>query len=259
MRFMSKRAKIEFSRAISPQYRLPLPFLESEEVVPGVRFGRPDQLLTPAYWALRCQTADLDEIDFVNRHGSLADEIGFCLLGGFGVTLEVATAFFERLQSAGVFGESSQVSETELLSLLMEPAIVKGRPHRYRFPNQRARRIHAAMRQLTLMDLDPKDPVGFRDSVQSLEGVGPKTASWIVRNWLDVDMIAILDIHVLRAGWAMNLFARDCRLPKDYLALENRFIEFSERLNLRASVLDSVIWSDMRRFGSSLAQERLMA
>lgn len=259
MRFMPMREKIEVTEARGFQYRLPLPFSQHDEVVPGVKFGRPDQLLTPAYWAVRCETADLADIDFVNRHGSLADEIGFCLLGGFGVTLEVATAFYQRLRDFGVFQAGSDVTERELLNLLMEPAIVNGRPHRYRFPNQRARRISAAMKELSRMELDPGDPIGFRDSIQSLEGVGPKTASWIVRNWLDVDTIAILDIHVLRAGWAMNLFARDCRLPKDYLDLENRFIMFAEQLDLRASVLDSVIWSDMRRFGSSLAQERLSA
>jgi len=240
----------------SHQYGLLRPQNPEEDVIPGVKYGRADQLLSPAYWAMRCETANMDEIDFVNRHGSLSEEVGFCLLGGYGVTLEVATAFFHKLKNEGVFDAANIVSEKRLLKLLDEPASVGGRPHRYRFPQQRARRISKAMTELPHMRLDPSNPKGFRHEIQQLEGVGPKTASWIARNWLDTDMIAILDIHVLRAGWFLGIFDADCRLPKDYLELENRFLMFAQNLHVRASVLDSVMWLDMRTFGSSLTRGR---
>ena len=236
------------------QYPLLVPFRPDDEVVSGVRFGREDELLTPAYWAMRCAKADRVEIDFVNRHGTLEEEIGFCLLGGFGVTLEVATAFFERLQANGAFQSGAVVSEAALLAMLNEPTVVRGRPHRYRFPAQRARRIHRAMVELTGLELNEAEPIRFRDELQALNGVGPKTASWITRNWLDADCIAILDIHVLQAGWWLKLFDRNCRLPRDYLNLESRFLSFAESLLVRASILDSVMWHDMRTFGSKLAR-----
>jgi N-glycosylase/DNA lyase len=239
------------------QYRLLTPFHPDEEVLPGVRFGREDELLTPAYWAMRCATADPADVDFVNRHGTLEEEVGFCLLGGFGVTLEVATAFFERLRANGVFERDANFSETDLFAMLDDPADVHGRAHRYRFPKQRARRLRRAMADITEMELDETDPIGFREQIQSLEGVGPKTASWIARNWLDTDAIAILDIHVLRAGWLLDLFDKNCQLPRDYLSLESRFLSFAENLHVRASVLDSVMWLDMRTFGSRLAGENL--
>lgn len=182
------------------------PYHPDQQVMPGLKYGRPDELLSPAYWSMRCATADTSEIDFVNRHGSLAEEIGFCLLGGFGVTLEVATAFFLKLKDKGVFEPGHQVSEHHLLQLLDSPAVVHGRPQRYRFPNQRARRIAKAMVELPRIELDSSDAVGFRDKIQELDGVGPKTASWITRNWLDTDEVAILDIHVLRAGWFLGIF-----------------------------------------------------
>lgn len=241
------------------QYRLLAPFHPDDEVMPGMRFGREDELLSPAYWAMRCVTADPADIDFVNRHGTLEEEIGFCLLGGFGVTLEVATAFFERLRINGVFEPGVIVSEPDLFAMLDEPAAVRGRPHRYRFPMQRARRVHRAMAGLATMEFEEADPIRFRDQIQSLEGVGPKTASWIARNWLDTDSIAILDIHVLRAGWLLNLFDRNCRLPRDYFDLEKKFLNFAKNLHVRASVLDSVVWYDMRTFGSNLAREALKA
>lgn len=241
------------------QYRLLAPFHPDDEVMPGMRFGREDELLSPAYWAMRCVTADPADIDFVNRHGTLEEEIGFCLLGGFGVTLEVATAFFERLRINGVFEPGVMVSEIDLFAMLGEPAAVHARPHRYRFPMQRARRIHRAMAGLATMEFDEADPIKFRDQIQGLDGVGPKTASWIARNWLDTDSIAILDIHVLRAGWLLSLFDRNCRLPRDYFNLEKQFLNFAEKLQVRASVLDSVMWYDMRTFGSNLARKALAA
>lgn len=232
------------------------PFRDPDEyVLPGVRYGRADELLSPAYWEMRCEVSDVTKIDFVNRHGSLEEEIGFCLLGGYGVTLEVATAFFNKLKRKGVFELNANFTEKQILNMLVEPANVNGRPHKYRFPNQRARRISLAMKELPEIDFRTSEPAQFRDQVQSLEGVGPKTASWIARNWLDTDDIAILDIHVLRAGWAINLFQKTCRLPKDYLVLEERFIIFAEELQVRASVLDAVMWSDMRNFGSGITRK----
>jgi len=230
-----------------------------DEVMPGMRFGREDELLTPAYWAMRCVTADPADIDFVNRHGTLEEEIGFCLLGGFGVTLEVATAFFERLRKRGAFKRGVVLAEAELFAMLDEPATVRGRPHRYRFPTQRARRLHRAMVDLEQMQFDETDPIRFRCQVQSLEGVGPKTASWIARNWLDTDLIAILDVHVLRACWLLGLFDINCRLPRDYFELERKFLCFARNLQVRASVLDSVMWYDMRVFGSKLALKSVAA
>lgn len=239
------------------EYRLLALFHPDDEVMRGVRFGREDELLTPAYWAMRCATADPVEIDFVNRHGTLEEEIGFCLLGGYGVTLEVARAFFERLRANGAFEIGAVVSEGALLAMLNEPTAVRGRPHRYRFPAQRSRRIHRTMADLKRLEFDEADPIRFRDQIQTLEGVGPKTASWIARNWLDTDSIAILDIHVLQAGWWLKLFDRNCRLPRDYLELESRFLSFAKNLHVRASVLDSVMWHDMRTFGSNLARATL--
>ena len=232
-------------------------FLPEDQVLPGVRFGRPDELLTPAYWVMRCANAGEHDWDFVSKGGSLEEEVGFCLLGGYGVTVEVACAFFERLRKNGVFQPSARFGETEILHMLLKPADVQGRQVRYRFPQQRARRLHLAMHDLSTMELSFEDAKIFRNQIQSLEGVGPKTASWIARNWLGSDCVAILDIHVLRAGWIIGLFKRDYHLPKDYFALEDIFLRFSKEINVRASVLDAVIWSDMRKYGSRLYRERL--
>jgi hypothetical protein len=78
----------------------------------------------------------------------------------------------------------------------------------------------------------------------SLPGIGPKTASWIARNWLDADDVAILDIHIMRVGQVIGLFPLEQTVERHYMALEERFLRFAELLDVRASELDAIIWRD---------------
>lgn len=227
-------------------------YMPDEEVVSGVLYGSPDQLLSPAYWVKRCKEGEKISYDFISRESTLFEEVGFCLLGGFGVKLEICEAFYNFLQKEGTFIPDKEFTEEQLFELLNTQIKILGKPHRYRFPRQRARRIHLAMKKLRKLNLDTSNDRVFRDQIQSLEGIGYKTASWIARNWLGSERVAILDIHVLRAGRKINLFKKDYNLPKDYLYLENRFLDFANAIEVRASVLDAVIWTDMRNFGSRL-------
>ena len=43
-------------------------------------------------------------------------------------------------------------------------------------------------------------PVALRDWLLAIPGIGPKTASWIVRNRTGSSAVAIIDVHILRAG-----------------------------------------------------------
>jgi thermostable 8-oxoguanine DNA glycosylase len=93
----------------------------------------------------------------------------------------------------------------------------------------------------------------MRQLLLSIEGIGPKTASWIVRNVMGSDDVAIIDIHILRACTGMGVFPSDIRLPRDYEPLERRFIAFSNAIDVRPSVLDAVMWSEMRSIPASPA------
>ncbi|HYC97028.1 hypothetical protein [Brevundimonas sp.] len=209
--------------------------------------------MTPAYWAVRCGWEDADQPAFVSEGGSLVEEAAFCLLGGFGITYEVNAAAFERLRMEGAFQPGARPSETWLLERLLEPLDVAGRRIRYRFPNQRARRLAAMLSSLDNIDAASFTALELRDYLLGLEGVGPKTASWIVRNILGSDEVAILDIHVIRACTAMHIFPQQMTLPKDYEVLERRFLEFASAIQVRASVLDAVMWTEMRAGRSPLA------
>lgn len=217
-----------------------------EEVVEGVRWGAPDRLGTPAYWAVRCRWNEGDTPSFACGASSLAEEIGFCLLGGYSVTFEANTAVFEWLRDHEVFDIGYEISEDRILELLSQPLEVKGRPRRYRFPNQRAKRIAAMRRRLAEVPPDIDAPRALRDHLMTFEGIGPKTASWIVRNHLNSDEVAIIDVHVLRACRHMNLFPDEITLPRDYEALEERFLDFAKAIKVRSSLLDAVMWAETR-------------
>lgn len=218
------------------------------EVVPGVKWGRPEWVPSPAYWAVMSDFADKED-DYVCRESTLKEQIGFCLLGGFGITAEMNHAIYDRLDAEGMFVPGQELTAQEIERLLREPVNVDGRLRRYRFPNQRAGRLATAMR---LIEEDPpssENPRKFRDDLIKIPGIGPKTASWITRNWLGSDEVAILDIHIIRAGILIGLFHRRQTVPRDYAVMEDRFLAFAKALHVRPSLLDAVMWREMRRLG----------
>lgn len=85
----------------------------------------------------------------------------------------------------------------------------------------------------------------LRDWLLDVPGIGYKTASWVARNWLDADDVAILDIHILRAGLLANFFESHLTVERNYLELEEQFIRFSKGLGVRASELDALMWLEM--------------
>jgi thermostable 8-oxoguanine DNA glycosylase len=94
----------------------------------------------------------------------------------------------------------------------------------------------------------PGEGRALRNALLELPGIGPKTASWITRNWLDADDIAILDVHILRAMRLLSLIG-EAKLPRDYARIEAIFVDFARALGVRASILDAVMWQHMRRWG----------
>lgn len=221
-----------------------------EHVIPGVRWGEPWTLFTPAYWLSQFWMHDLDK--FVRSpyqaRGSLAEEVVFCLLGGFGITAEQATAAFEACRKEKLISTMETDPDT-WTSVLLLPLSVNGKWQHYRFPNQKARFLSAAMKFLKEYPLEGISGLALRDSLLKIEGIGPKTAGWITRNYADADDVAILDIHLVRAGVLCGIFNPDERVEKDYHGMETRFIKFSQALGVRPAVLDCLIWDQMRTLG----------
>jgi thermostable 8-oxoguanine DNA glycosylase len=229
-------------------------FLELPEpddtIMPGVNWGRFEQALTPAFWVSQSWMADRPTSFQLGK--TLVEEVAVCLLGGHGAPAEVGLAAFDRVRDELVSSRSDGVLESRMLALLTEPLRVNGRSVRYRFARQRARYLSGSLVGLCAIHEDQLDDVAFRDALCRLPGIGLKTASWIVRNRRGSDTVAILDVHIVRACEAMGVFPNGSDPAHSYRKLENLFLEFCRRTSARASVLDGVMWSTMRRLSKRL-------
>jgi thermostable 8-oxoguanine DNA glycosylase len=159
---------------------------------------------------------------------------------------------FEHLRAKNAFTDDPP-SEEQLQAWLAEPMSLDGRKLRYRFATQKARYLASAFRKLS-EEPAPNTGRSLRDWLTGIQGVGYKTASWIARNWLDADDVAILDIHLLRAGVLAGFLDHTLTVERHYLEIEGQFLSFSHALGVRPSELDAVIWLEMAQSRSTVAR-----
>jgi N-glycosylase/DNA lyase len=239
-----------FLGPITLQIELPAP---NVKVLPNIPWGSIEAFPSPAYWTFQVLARRVTGQSIRYRLGdSLKEEVAACILGGHGIPASVGVAAFRRLKARGVLG--AEPSEQEIFEQLVEPLIVNERPVKYRFARQKARYLSTALRALPGMSPSMDSGRSLRDTLVELPGVGYKTASWIARNWLDADDVAILDIHVIRAGRLARFLASDLTVERDYLALESQFLRFSRAIGVRSSELDAVIWFEMASSSSTIHQ-----
>jgi len=220
------------------------------EVLPGIAWGRFDQFFTPAFWYSQAWHVENRERISLYRLGeTLQEEVVACLLGGYGMRAEVGLAAFARLKERGLMSHN-QCSEAAVFAALMEPLPVCGRNVRYRYPRQRARFVAHAVGRLHRKGVPLHSDIKLRSWLLEFDGIGPKTASWITRNFLDSDNVAIIDIHVFRAGVLLGLFDPAADVSRHYMQLESRLVSFAKALKVRLACLDTLIWAQMRRLGS---------
>lgn len=223
------------------------------EVMPGVPWGAVDAFPTPAYWAYQVLARRITGTTISHKlGGDLVEEVSACLLGGYGIPAEVGLAAFRRLRDSGAL--RAPASEAEILDLLSTPLDVGGRAVRYRFAAQKSRYLGQALRVLAEETAPTQSGRVLRDWLTQLPGVGLKTASWIARNLMDADDVAILDIHILRAGELGGFFDPSLTVERHYLDLEAKFLEFSHHLQVKPSELDSVIWLEMKLSPKSVSR-----
>ena len=219
-----------------------------EYVLPGVRWGAFDELMTPAYWRSQAwQHEALGTYSGFRLGGTLAEEVAACLLGGYGMPAELGLAAYARLRGRGLLVGTPAVCTLE--NALLEPFQYRDRRRAYRFPRQKARYLAACLARLEDLS-EPAADTGLRDILATMPGVGPKTASWIVRNYRASNAVAIIDIHILRAGQHVGLFEPEWTPHGHYRDLETAFLCFATAICTPAALLDSLVWDQMRRMPS---------
>lgn len=211
----------------------------------GGTWGRFDELFSPAFWRGQVWQHQFRGTYENHRLGrDLREELAACLLGGFGMPAALALAAYDRLRSDGLL--ASGACENRFRTALEEPLWVAGRARRYRFPRQKARLLAGALEALNSVDEAAADR-DLRNTLMLLPGIGPKTASWIVRNFRQSDVVAILDVHIVRACRLAGIFPRNETPERNYFSLERRFLQLAADLGTPASVLDALMWDYMRR------------
>jgi hypothetical protein len=227
-----------------------------------VNWGAPWLYQCAAYWVSRATElhASNSSMDRPHRLGStLVEEVAACLLGGYGITYEMNVAAFHAIRDSGLIADDNPSDRDALAFVLSQPLDVLGRVARYRFPNQKAERLASALVRLR-NEQSPADPYAAREWLLTFQGVGPKTASWIVRNqWVHAH-VAIIDVHIRRAGVRAGIFDREWTVARDYWQMEAVFLEWANYGNVPPAELDAVIWMEeatrarrrIRRNGSQL-------
>ncbi len=212
----------------------------------AVRWGHGWQVGTAAYWVALTQAAIQDGRlpASAARHrigADLAEEVAACLLGGHGLPHQVGRAAFEAVRAAGLLHRPAAPQVIE--QVLRQPLRVGTGNVRYRFPAQRAAYLAAALTRLQ-EQTPPESARTLRGWLLELPGIGPKTASWIVRNHLGSGEVAIIDIHVLRAGVDASVFDRSWTPARHYDLLEALFLAWARHGGVSAADLDAVIWAE---------------
>lgn len=178
---------------------------------------------------------------------SLVEEIAACLLGGHGITGEMTLAAFDAVKRSGLL-HADACTAAALEAVLRQPMFLQSRSRSalYRFPVQRSQRV-AEAKQIVESDPPPADLDAreLRRWLTRLPGVGPKTASWIARNVLQSSDVAIIDIHVHRAGVVAGVFDTQWRLPDHYEHFEDAFCSWASHGDVPAWQLDLCIWHQL--------------
>jgi thermostable 8-oxoguanine DNA glycosylase len=187
----------------------------------------------------------------------LRRELVFCLLGGHGVTFELALSATDVVMALCPFEsfwtstELKRVLREELSEPQFDPRCKNGSLRRYRYPNRKASLLLEARdwvlengglsQELAAIDCEHERRAWLCDC----PGIGPKSASWLLRNTGYADRLAILDVHILRAMQEAGRLP-EMRLPRDYESIEAYFLAWCDELKAPASALDLFLWEWQR-------------
>lgn len=176
------------------------------------------------------------------------------------MSYELARSASEVLTEHGIFGHCERQGdrlERYLRDILnrpcFEPRKLDGERRRYRYPRRKASLLRQADAWVRV-----RAPSGLLQALMErgreserrrwlceCPGVGPKTASWLLRNVGLGNGLAILDVHILRALEGAGRAERYI-LPRDYEAVELSFLAWSKELGAPPAAFDLFLWEHGR-------------
>ncbi|WP_373031425.1 hypothetical protein [Sulfurovum sp.] len=219
----------------------------NEKIMGSLQWGKFEEFFTPAYWYAQTWFFEQNDSPALNYTlgRSFEEEVVACLLGGYGIPSELGNAKFRQFQQSKIF-RIKAISYQDIEKIMTSPVHHHGKDKKYRFAKQKAKYIYDALEKMRTINETSLSDRELRDFLLTINGIGPKTASWIVRNYRNSDDVAILDIHLYRAGLLAGFFDKNDKVDKHYFNMEDKFLAFCNKLDIKASILDAVIWRTMK-------------
>jgi thermostable 8-oxoguanine DNA glycosylase len=216
-------------------------------LLPSLKWGDIGVLFTPAWWAVQhWHFAERWTPQWQRLGRNLREETIACILGTAGVPAEVAHGAFRALQDSGVT-LMDPIPEAAAMKILAAPVSTPdGQSRRYRFAQRKAGFLAELPAPSYFDAADQLDDLSLRDRLTELSGVGLKVASWVVRNHRNSQRVAILDVHIRRAGVLTGFLTPDKAFTSSYHELEAAFLRFAQSINAAPASLDCLMWLRMR-------------
>lgn len=201
------------------------------------------RLYTKSYWEVQYYLVKHETYSY-KLGSNLLEEIVACLLGGYGLKAEMGLLAFHRMRNLRLIRPKVSLSEIE--SAICRPFSLNGKKVHYRFPHQKAKYIYSFLQREDIDEFENTYGCALRNKLMSVNGIGPKTASWIARNFGNCEDVAIVDIHIYRAGRLAGFIDRNWDIQRDYFKIEESFLNFCNSINASPSIMDSIMWNQMK-------------
>lgn len=198
---------------------------------------------TKSYWVVQYFLDDSNYRDY-KLGSNLREEVVACLLGGYGFKAELGLLAFHRIKNLRLIREGVRLEEIE--KAISTPFTLNGKEVHYRFSRQKSKYIFYFLQRSDIGEFEKLKGNRLRDKLMTIKGIGPKTASWITRNYSNSEDVAIVDIHIYRAGRLAGFVNPKWDMQKDYYKIEESFLDFCHSINALPSKMDSIMWNQMK-------------
>lgn len=198
---------------------------------------------TKSYWEVQYFLDDSNYRDY-KLGSNLREEVVACLLGGYGFKAELGLLAFHRIKNLRLIREGVRLEEIE--KAISTPFTLNGKEVHYRFSRQKSKYIFYFLQRSDIGEFEKLKGSRLRDKLMTIKGIGPKTASWITRNYSNSEDVAIVDIHIYRAGRLAGFVNPKWDMQKDYYKIEESFLDFCHSINALPSKMDSIMWNQMK-------------
>lgn len=217
--------------------------LELPQLLSDINWENAGRRFTKSYWEVQYYLDDSSCCDY-KLGSNLREEVVACLLGGYGFKAELGLLAFHRIKNMRLIRRGARLDDLE--KAISAPFRWKGKDVHYRFSRQKSKYIYWFLQRNDIDELENFRGISLRDKLMTIKGIGLKTASWIARNYGNCEDVAIVDIHIYRAGRLAGFINPKWDMQKDYYKIEESFLDFCHSINALPSKMDSIMWSQMK-------------